>query len=78
MTDATRQYAVSGAGLGLRRGLMDPLMADPPAAIDFMEVAPENWINVGGKLGKKLALFYRALPVPDSWAVAQHRFTRAA
>lgn len=62
MTDATRQYAVSGAGLGLRRGLMEPLMADPPADIDFMEVAPENWINVGGKLGKRLRFFTERYP----------------
>ena len=41
-------YPVSGAGLGLRRALINQLMADPPEGIDFMEVAPENWINVGG------------------------------
>lgn len=28
---------VAGAGLGLRRGLMDALLASPPAAVDFME-----------------------------------------
>jgi uncharacterized protein (UPF0276 family) len=43
MTQRENQYPVSGAGLGLRRALMDKLMADPPAEIDFMEVAPENW-----------------------------------
>jgi len=62
MIDASRQYAVSGAGLGLRRGLIDALMADPPADIDFMEVAPENWINVGGKLAKKLRFFTERYP----------------
>lgn len=31
---------------------MGPLRDAPDAAIDFFEVAPENWINVGGKLGK--------------------------
>ena len=41
-----------GAGLGLRRDLLAPLHDRPDAPIDFFEVAPENWINVGGRLGK--------------------------
>jgi uncharacterized protein (UPF0276 family) len=61
MTGAGR-YPVSGAGLGLRRGFMDRLVADPPAEVDFMEVAPENWINVGGKLGKKFRFFTERYP----------------
>ena len=56
------QYPVHGAGLGLRRPLVDKLMADPPADVDFMEVAPENWIHVGGKLGKKLRFFTERYP----------------
>ncbi len=57
MADSNQHYPVTGAGLGLRRGLIDNLMADPPAEIDFMEVAPENWITLGGKLGKKFRFF---------------------
>jgi len=56
------QYPVHGAGLGLRRPLADKLMADPPTDVDFMEVAPENWIHVGGKLGKKLRFFTERYP----------------
>ena len=56
------QYPVHGAGLGLRRPLVDKLMADPPADVDFMEVAPENWIHVGGNLGKKLRFFTERYP----------------
>ena len=37
-------------------------MADPPDDIDFMEVAPENWINVGGKLGEKFRFFTERYP----------------
>jgi len=55
-------YSVSGGGLGLRRGLMTPLMAEPPADVDFMEVAPENWIRVGGKLGRKFRFFTERYP----------------
>ena len=48
-----KSYPVSGSGLGLRRDLLNELEADFPAGIDFMEVAPENWIGIGGKLGKR-------------------------
>jgi uncharacterized protein (UPF0276 family) len=63
MVTATRNYPVSGAGLGLRRGFIDKLMAEPPTEVDFMEVAPENWIHVGGKLGKKFRFFSERYPV---------------
>jgi uncharacterized protein (UPF0276 family) len=62
MTEAKRQYPVSGAGLGLRRGLIDKLMSNPPDEVDFMEVAPENWINIGGKLGEKFRFFTERYP----------------
>jgi uncharacterized protein (UPF0276 family) len=62
MSDRRSQYPVQGAGLGLRRPLMDKLMADPPAEVDFMEVAPENWIHVGGRMGKKLRFFTERYP----------------
>ncbi|MBL8300533.1 MAG: DUF692 domain-containing protein [Rhodanobacteraceae bacterium] len=56
------RYAPIGAGLGLRRALLGPLAEHgypattgmPAAAIDFFEIAPENWINVGGALGRQL------------------------
>ena len=63
MTEQYDQYPVSGAGLGLRRPLMNRLMADPPAEIDFMEVAPENWIHVGGRLGHKFRFFAERYPI---------------
>ncbi|MEG7187765.1 DUF692 family multinuclear iron-containing protein, partial [Pseudomonas aeruginosa] len=42
---------VSGAGLGLRRALLEPLGAGDEGRVDFLEVAPENWIGIGGRLG---------------------------
>ncbi len=62
MNESQSQYPVSGAGLGLRRPIADRLMADPPSDVDFMEVAPENWIHVGGALGKKLRWFTERYP----------------
>jgi uncharacterized protein len=52
-----RPLPAKGAGLGLRRALLGPLQDSPDAAIDFFEVAPENWINVGGRLGKTFRAF---------------------
>ena len=49
--------AIRGAGLGLRRALLGPLQdmaASERAAIDFFEIAPENWIGVGGQHGRAL------------------------
>jgi hypothetical protein len=43
---------VHGAGLGLRRSFLSEIVIDPPPAVGFYEVAPENWITIGGKLGK--------------------------
>jgi len=62
MPDSSNRYPVNGAGLGLRRGLMDRLMAEPPDDVDFMEVAPENWIGVGGRLGRKFRFFTERYP----------------
>ncbi|MBA2492328.1 MAG: HvfB family MNIO-type RiPP peptide maturase [Gammaproteobacteria bacterium] len=59
---AGKEYAVAGAGLGLRRDLLTSLEATPPAQVDFMEVAPENWIHVGGNLGKRLSALTERYP----------------
>ena len=55
-------FTVAGAGLGLRRGLMGPLLQAPPGAFDFLEVAPENWISVGGRLGRQLRSYTERHP----------------
>lgn len=38
-----------GAGLGFRRDLIPALKSGVPQAIDFFELAPENWIGMGGR-----------------------------
>ncbi|WP_308368418.1 MULTISPECIES: DUF692 domain-containing protein [unclassified Microbulbifer] len=45
-----RNYPIEGAGLGLRRSMMGEELS--PGAVDFLEVAPENWIGVGGRFGR--------------------------
>ncbi len=47
------QYPVHGAGLGLRRAFIGSLADHIPPHIEFMEVAPENWIDVGGRFGRQ-------------------------
>jgi uncharacterized protein (UPF0276 family) len=44
---------VHGAGLGLRRSFLSEIVENPPKEVEFYEVAPENWITIGGKLGKQ-------------------------
>ena len=57
------ERAVQGAGLGLRRRLLPELLAAPQASIDFLEIAPENWIGVGGRLGRQLAQMAERYPL---------------
>ncbi|MDH5648123.1 MAG: DUF692 domain-containing protein [Gammaproteobacteria bacterium] len=58
----TKTYPVHGAGLGLKRALMGPLAEASPTQINFLEVAPENWIGVGGKYGKQFHRFTERYP----------------
>jgi len=53
---------LKGAGLGLRRSLLNELQAYTEQRIQFMEVAPENWIGVGGRLGKKFRSYTERFP----------------
>lgn len=46
-------YVVNQAGIGLRRSILEQIVTEPPANVAFYEVAPENWINIGGKYGKQ-------------------------
>ncbi|MGD8619845.1 MAG: DUF692 domain-containing protein, partial [Gammaproteobacteria bacterium] len=62
MTVTANIYPVAGTGLGLRRTLMGPLRDNPPDTVDFFEVAPENWIGIGGKPGKQLRHFTERYP----------------
>lgn len=43
---------VTGTGLGLRRPHLAALRASIPPSVKFFEVAPENWMGVGGRLGE--------------------------
>ena len=51
------------AGLGLRRGLLPSLLAMEDGAVDFLELAPDNWIGVGGRPGDQLAQLSARFPI---------------
>jgi uncharacterized protein (UPF0276 family) len=57
------QYPVQGAGLGLRRGLMSELAEVESGRIDFLELAPENWIGVGGRFGRQFRSLAERYPL---------------
>ncbi|MEC8908130.1 MAG: DUF692 family multinuclear iron-containing protein, partial [Pseudomonadota bacterium] len=60
------RHQITGAGLGLRRGFISDLQSriesgdDIP--VDFFEVAPENWLRVGGRLGRQFRYFTERYP----------------
>lgn len=48
---------LAGTGLGLRRSMLRELPEADLSTVDFFEVAPENWMQMGGRLGRQ----FRAL-----------------
>ena len=62
-TSSSRDSRLQGVGLGLRRSMLPELAArDHPPDVDFLEVAPENWIGVGGAYGKRFRELTRRYP----------------
>lgn len=60
------QLSVSGAGLGLRRTMLRDFGASADSGHlsmpDFMEVAPENWIGLGGRYGHQFSRMTERFP----------------
>lgn len=58
---------ILGSGLGLKRELIPQIQAAYgerlTASIDFLEIAPENWIAAGGKSARQLEWFVDRYPV---------------
>jgi uncharacterized protein len=54
---------VQGAGLGLRRALLPEISLAADDAVDFLEVAPENWIGVGGRFGRQFRAAAERFPL---------------
>ncbi|MBI5938723.1 MAG: DUF692 domain-containing protein [Betaproteobacteria bacterium] len=58
----TAMRTLQGAGLGFRRDLIPALKAAVPSTIDFFEIAPENWIDLGGGFARDLRAFTERHP----------------
>lgn len=56
------RFPIRGAGLGLRREMLQSLAANDAPQADFMEVAPENWMRLGGRLGRQFRAFTERYP----------------
>lgn len=58
---------IHGVGLGLKRELMLPLQKHHGQPVlehlQFVEIAPENWIDAGGKCAADLAWFAERYPI---------------
>jgi uncharacterized protein len=58
---------IQGVGLGLKRELIPQIqnLYQHPSIynINFVEIAPENWIGAGGKYAKDLAWFVERYPI---------------
>jgi uncharacterized protein (UPF0276 family) len=46
------RFPVEGAGFGFRRCMSETLKTVEAGAFDFLEIAPENWMGLGGRFGK--------------------------
>ena len=59
------QPLLHGAGLGARRSFMSELLSkeDILRLPDFFEVAPENWIGMGGRYAKQLRAYSERFPM---------------
>ncbi len=63
MTDKSfTERQARGAGLGFRRELLDALKVKVPEAIEFFEIAPENWAGMGGRSARDLREFTERFP----------------
>ncbi|MEX1666106.1 HvfB family MNIO-type RiPP peptide maturase [Zhongshania arctica] len=63
MAERTANSGLGLAGLGLRRGLIPAIKELKPGDIDFIEVAPENWIGIGGRYGRSFREIAERYPV---------------
>ena len=61
------QHKIHGVGLGLKRELIPQIQAsysdESIKNINFVEIAPENWINIGGKAAQQLDWFAEKYPI---------------
>lgn len=63
MTDYNHTVLQLGVGIGLRREHFSSLLASPPSDIDFLEIAPENYMNIGGRVYEQFLQLTKKYPI---------------
>lgn len=63
LTHSAKALSPMTAGLGLRRVMLDSFAGQTDYPLDFLEVAPENWINIGGRLKKGFRSISEQYPI---------------
>ncbi len=51
------------AGLGLRRDFIDEVVQRERVPVDFFEIAPENWVRLGGRYGRQFRRVSERYPI---------------
>lgn len=59
----SQEQCLQGVGLGLRRGLLDELLQEPELPLSFLEVAPENWLHLGGRFAAEFEQLAERFPI---------------
>ena len=54
---------ISGIGLGLRREHYGPLLSRLPSELQWFEVAPENYLEIGGKVYRDFCELAEKIPI---------------
>ena len=54
---------VTGVGLGFRFGLAKELLASSKSSANFLEIAPENYLGLGGRRARLLAMAKERWPI---------------
>lgn len=63
MSSKSENFPVHGVGVGLRRSMLDDAAGLSLDDVQFMEVAPENWIGVGGRFGRQFKEYSERFPI---------------
>jgi len=66
LVSSAEQELAGTVGLGLRAALAEELLSRPHTPVAFIEIAPENYLGIGGRRGRHLAM------ARERWPVVSH------
>lgn len=55
--------SIKGTGLGLRRTFIRDVLDTPELEVDFLEITPDNWIDIGGTFERQLKQLSERYPL---------------